>query len=122
MSDLPAKLQKIDPAKFKLAELAEVERQIGRKLAGEMQTGELGMDTMAGLLWIELRRHDPQATFEQAGDYDLETLMGLFADDDEPADDAVDPTASLPSSAANGSSSNGEPTLKPMLPSTTSGG
>jgi hypothetical protein len=120
MSDLPAKLQKIDPAKFKLAELAEVERQIGRKLAGEMQTGELGMDTMAGLRWIELRRHDPQATFEQAGEYDLETLMGLF-EDDEAEGDVVDPT-NPPSSAGNGSSSNGELSSKPMLPLTTSGG
>jgi hypothetical protein len=121
MSDLPAKLRKIDPGKFNLAELAEVERQLGRKLAGELQTGELGMDTMAGLLWLELRRHDPAASFEQAGDYDLDTLMGLFAADDEPADDVVDPT-SLPPSAANGSSLSGEPSLNSLQPSATSGG
>jgi hypothetical protein len=120
-----AKLQKIDPGKLKLRELAELERLLGRKLAGELQTGELGMDTMTGLLWIAMRNQDPAATFVQAGVYDLETLMGLFADDeadDEAEGDGVDPTASPPDSAANGSRSSGELTSKPMLPSTTSGG
>lgn len=115
-----AKLDKIDPAKLKLRELADVERQLGRRLAGELQTGELGMDTMAGLLWVTMRRQDPTATFEQAAEYDLETLMGLF-DDDEPEGKGVDPT-SPPASAENGSRLSGELISKPMLPSTTSGG
>lgn len=125
MSDaaLPGKLDRIDPAKLKLRELAEVERQLGRKLASELQTGELGMDTMQALLWLQLRRLNPAASFEQAGEYDLETLMGLFADEDEDEaeGDVVDPS-SRPPSAANGSRSSGELNSTARLPSTTSGG
>jgi hypothetical protein len=117
-----AKLRKIDPGKLKLRELGEVEKLIGRRIAGELQSGDLGMDAMQALLWVELRKHDPAATFEQAGEYDLATLMDLFADaDDEAEGEPVDPT-NPPASAGNGLSSSAEPTSKPMLPSTTSGG
>lgn len=110
----------INPGKLKLRELAEVEKLLGRKIAGELQSGDLGIDTMQALLWVELRKHDPAATFEQAGEYDLETLMDAFEPEDDEGE-PVDPT-SRPSSAASVSSSNSAPTSKPTPSSTTSGG
>jgi len=118
----PARLTKIDPGKLKLRELADVERQVGRRLAGELNSGELGMDTMQALLWVELRRHDPAATFEQAGEYDLETILAAFADDDEPQDGSVDPTPATPSVPATSASSPAGGSSKPTRPSTISGG
>jgi hypothetical protein len=115
------KLRKIDPGKLKLRELAEVEKLVGRKIAGELQTLDLGIDTMQALLWVELRKQHPEATFEQAGEYDLETLMDAFADDDEPEGEALDPTRPPPS-ADGGVSGNGATPSAVRQPSTTSGG
>jgi len=112
----------INPGKLKLRELVEVEKLVGRKIAGELQSGDLGIDTMQGLLWIELRKHNPAATPEQAGEYDLETLMDAFEPDDEEGEgEPVDPT-SRPPSAAPSATSNGAPTSKPTPASTTFGG
>jgi hypothetical protein len=117
----PGKLHKIDPARLKLRELAEVEKLLGRRIAGELQSGDLGMDTMQGLVWVELRRQDPAATFEQAGEYDLGTLFDAFADDDEAEAGPLDPTRP-PSPASSDSSGNGATSSKARPPSTVSGG
>jgi hypothetical protein len=114
------KLQKIDPGKLKLRELAEVERQVGRRLAGELQSGELGMDTMQALLWVTLRKQDPAATFEQAGEYDLQELMALFADDEEEGE-GENPTPAIPSDGAIRSSSPASENSRLTPPSITSG-
>lgn len=92
------KLQKVDPGKLKLRELAEVERTVGRRIAAELQSGDLGIDTMQALLWITLRRQHPAVSFEQVGDYDMDALMDAFADDEEAAD-AVGPTRSEPATS-----------------------
>lgn len=113
------KLQKIDPGKLKLRELAEVERQVGRRLAGELESGELGMDTMQALLWVTLRNQDPAATFEQAGEYDLQSLMALFADEEE--DEGENPTPAIPSDGATRSNSPASANSKPTPPSITTG-
>jgi hypothetical protein len=112
---------RIDPAKLKLRELVEIEKLVGRKLSAEFGSGELGMDTMQALLWMGLRRQDPSVTFEQAGEYEFDALTGLLSDDED-EDGGVDPTRSLPPSAANGPSLSGEPNSKPMPSSTSSGG
>jgi hypothetical protein len=113
------KLQKIDPGKLKLRELAEVERQVGRRLAGELESGELGMDTMQALLWITLRNQDPAATFEQAGEYDLQSLMALFADEEE--DEQGNPTPATRNGGATSDALSVSGNSKPTLASTTSG-
>ena len=123
MSDngqLPGKLRAINPGKVKLRELAEIERLVGHKIGEELQTGDLSIDTMQALVWNELRKHDPAATFEQAGEFDMETLLAAF----EPEEDEAAPLdpPSPPPSAASASSTNGVPTLKPTPASTTSGG
>jgi hypothetical protein len=98
----PAKLRKVDPGKLKLRELAEVERQVGRRIAGELQAGDLGIDTMQALLWVTLRREHAELSYEQVGDYDMGALMDAFAGE-EPAD-GVDPTRATPT-APTGSGS-----------------
>jgi hypothetical protein len=95
---------KIDPGKLKIRELAEIERQVGRKLSSEFAAGELGMDTMQALLWMGLRRQDPTATFEQAGEYDFDALSSAMADD-EAEGDGVDPTPNAAATSASSSDS-----------------
>lgn len=118
-----AKLPKggIDPAKLKLRELAEVERLVGRKIAGELTRGDLGVDVMQALLWIELRRIDPSFTFEQAGEYDLATIVAAFEQQDTDEAEPLDPTKPPPS-AGGGVSGNGATSSAATQPSTTSGG
>jgi hypothetical protein len=112
---LPDKLPKVDPGKLKLRELAEAERQVGRRIAGELQSGDFGIDTMQALLWIVLRKHHPTMTFEQAGEYDMDTLEAAFEGDEEPGS-GVDPTAaSEPTPSA-------EPSSNSLQPSAISGG
>jgi hypothetical protein len=106
---------KIDPSRLKLRELAEIERLLDRKLSTEFASGELSMDTMQALLWVELRRQDPAATFEQAGDYDFATLSAAVAsDEDDEGDDSVGPTPATPNavgiSAVSPASGNSPPT------------
>jgi hypothetical protein len=84
---------RIDPDKLKIRELVEIEKLLGRKVAVDMMTGEIGADLMQALLWIGLRRKHPQVTFEQAGEFDFDQVTDLLgADDEEPVEgDAVDP-------------------------------
>lgn len=124
MSDngLPAKLERVDPGKLKLRELVEVEKAVGRRIAGELQSGDLGMDTMQALLWVTMRRANPDITPEMVGEYDMETLMGAFGDD-EKVDDGLDP--SMPATRNGHATSGGSPDVassKPTPSSTTSGG
>lgn len=122
---LPAGLKKIDPARLKLRELAEVEAKVGRRIAGELSSGDLGVDVMQALLWVELRRHDPAVTYEQAGEYDLGTIMDAFADDEAAEVEelgGVDPTRATPNGAATRPASPGGADSKPTPASTVSGG
>lgn len=119
----PVKLHKIDPGKLKLRELAEIEKLIGHKIAGELQSGDLAIDTMQALLWNELRKIDPAATFEQAGEYDMATLQAAFLDEDEEVEPgAVDPTRATPSEPATSTASPDGVSSKPTPSSIASGG
>jgi hypothetical protein len=100
------KLTRIDPRKLKLRELAEIEQTLGRKIGTEISSGDLGIDTMQALLWLELRKQDPAATFEDAGEYDLGQLSDAFVVDDE--DGSVDPTRT-PLPASDGATSDDSP-------------
>jgi hypothetical protein len=122
----------IDPAKLKLRELAEVEKVLGRRIAGELQSGDLGMDTMQALVWVALcqaagvrpdaAHQDPAATFDQAGEFDMDGLARLFAADEDDAEvGPLDPTRPPPS-AGDAASGNGATTSAVRPPSTTSGG
>lgn len=111
---LPSGLPKVDPGKLKLRELAEAERQVGRRIAGELQSGDLGIDTMQALLWVVLRKHHPQMTFEQAGEYDMDTLQAAFEGDQAEQGGGLDPT-SVPAGTVSATS-------RPTPSSTSSGG
>lgn len=113
----PAKLGKIDPAKILLAELVEAERMVGRKLGREMMSGDLGLDTMQALVWVMMCRSDPAATFEQAGQLDLVTLVGLFEDEEV----AAEPDPPSGSGSPNGSPPTAPPTSGSLPASATSG-
>jgi hypothetical protein len=121
----PLKLDKIDPNRIKLRELSLVEKQVGRTLAGEMASGELAMDTMAGLLWVMMLRQDPEATYEQAAEYEVGQLEALFKDEDEggpPPDlQGPDPTKATLSGGDISTSSSAEEPWKPMPSSSASG-
>lgn len=118
MTDQLPKLGKIDPGEILLEELAEVERVIGRKLGREILTGDLGMDTMQALVWVSMRRTNPDATFEQAGKYDLMTLTAMFEDEEV----AAEPDPPVTPSSSNGSKPNDEPSSNTLPASAISGG
>lgn len=117
MSDQP-KLGKIDPGKIELDELVEVEQLVGRKLGREMATGDLGIDTMRGLIWVVLRRSSPNATLAQAGKLTLEELLAVFEDEEAAAE--PDPTDAT--SSSNGAMPNDEPSSNSSPVSVSSGG
>jgi hypothetical protein len=105
MTDLP-EIHRVDPARIKLKEMTEIERLLGRRIVPEMQSGDLGIDTMQALLWVTLRRDHPDLTFDDIGEYDLGQLTSALTiqdieDDLAELGVAVDPTRATP---------NGEPT------------
>jgi hypothetical protein len=112
---------RIDPDKLKIRELVEIEKLLGRKVAGDMMTGEVGADLMQALLWVALRRKHPQTTFEQAGEFDFNQITGLLATDDDDEVDAVDPQR-LPSGNESSAGSPAPAGSKPAPSSATSTG
>lgn len=101
----------LDIRTLKLRELRDIETTIGHKIAQEIANFDLGMDTIQGLMWIALRRDDPEATFEQAGELDFEQLIGGITG---PEEMPPSPTAPLESDGSSPPKSGGnDSTIKP---------
>ena len=76
---------------LELGELKLLEEATGQKLARilrEFESNDFGADTIAAIVWISLRRDDPEATIEDADRIKLRQIAEL--DDDEDA--APDPS------------------------------
>jgi hypothetical protein len=65
----------LDIRTLKLRELRDIETAVGHKIAQEISTLDLSMDTVQGLLWIALRRQKPDATFDEAADLSFEDII-----------------------------------------------
>ena len=113
---------RIDVNKLKLRELAEIEKQLGRRVTNDMASGDLGVDMMQALLWLELRKQDPATTFEATGEYEIGELASVFGDNETEDDGTpLDPPTARSGDATGESSPAPEPS-KPALSSATSTG
>lgn len=92
MSDLNG--LRIDPDKIKLRELKELEGVLGRRLGGELGSGDMSVDFMQGMVWLALRNQNADATFDDAGEFTLAQLNEIFSSDDESADPLPEPADS----------------------------
>lgn len=113
--DGPAKpaFKPIAIQKLKLNELLAIEGKVGRRISVELATFDLGMDTIIGLVWIAMRRENPDATFEEAGEVDFDTMMNAIEGPDE--EPGPPPTPPLEQSGGT-SSSDGDATSSPSRP------
>ena len=71
---------------LEIGELKLLEEATGLKLARilrEFESNEFGADTIAAIVWISLRRDDPEATIEDADKVKLRQIAEV--DDDEDA-------------------------------------
>lgn len=65
--------------KLRLFEMVEVEALLGRHILEDLMTGLPAADVMQAMLWIRLRRSDPDLTFEDAGEWDSDRVNAHFA-------------------------------------------
>lgn len=109
--ELLAGLQ-IDPDKLKLREHDEIERFLSQRrgepvsLVAEWRSGSPPADVVIAGVWMHLRRTNPDATFEDAGEYDYTQIQAAVEATEalEAADVAVDPPT-VPDGDETGSSS-----------------
>ena len=76
---------------LEIGELKLLEQATGLKLARilrEFESNEFGADTIAGIVWISLRRDDPEATIEDADKIKLRQIAEPDGDEDGDEDEA----------------------------------
>ena len=90
--EAPRKLQRIDPRRMKLKQITAAEKMVGRRLATEIETGDLGIDTMQAFLAVTIAANEGgnlkapdylEQVMDQAGEYELGELAALFEDEDD---------------------------------------
>lgn len=104
----------IDPDKLKLREHDEIEAFLTQRrgervsLVAEWRSGSPPADVVIAGVWAHLRRTNPDATFEDAGEFDYTEIQAAVAATEalEAADVPVDPPTA-PSGDATGSRSTG---------------
>lgn len=115
---------RINVSTLTIDELEEIESKVGHTIAREIMTFDFRMDTIKGLLWIGMRRENPNATYEEAGKLDFDQLMGGI---EGPEPEPPPPPGGQPGSSGPGegpptpTSSSSEPPNVASVPSSATG-
>lgn len=69
-----------DPMRLSLREVDDLERVTGQRIqqiAQELTTGNASIRAIAAMVWLVERKTNPELTFEEVLDYDLERIQEL---------------------------------------------
>jgi hypothetical protein len=78
---------RINISTLKIRELVAIEEKVGHKVAREIATFDFSADTVQALVWVALRRDNPEATYEDAGELDFDQLMQAVEGPEDPEPD-----------------------------------
>jgi hypothetical protein len=92
---------RINISTIKIRELREIEEKVGHKVSREIAAFDFSADTVQALVWVALRRDNPEATYEDAGELNFDQLMqAVEGPEDEEPDPPTGPAGSSGPGAA----------------------
>jgi hypothetical protein len=83
---------KLDPGKLTFGEIIEIEEKSGVEFSTVLNGGVPPTKALAALVWVLLRRDQPDLTWDDALKLELNSADDLFVDEVSSNGAAVDPT------------------------------